>query len=191
VIVDFTIAYRAAGQLLEDGEPDPKYPGAAALAANVDDFFGDSREWLPIIRSGRRSERVERRLIDLYFEKVLGDRFKYKASYPVRVDPSLPWRIRVAGPPRRKKRLSARLSCNLAGSSAWLILLREALRLPERTQTCPQDLSPSNERAAAHRRVAVASPMGPAVGARLQQPKQLSGVFFAMRLLVSAIGKVV
>src|SRR5205823_4113108 len=31
-----------------------------------------------------RSERVERRLIDLYFEKVLGGRFKYKASYPVR-----------------------------------------------------------------------------------------------------------
>jgi len=79
VIVDFTIAYRAAGQLFDDGEPDPKDAGAAALAANVDDFFGGSREWLPIIRS-RRSERVERGLIDLYFEKVLGGRFKYKAS---------------------------------------------------------------------------------------------------------------
>jgi three-Cys-motif partner protein len=84
VIVDFTIAYRAAGQLLPSGEPDSKYPGARALAANVDDFFGGTRDWLPIIRSGRRSESIERLLIDLYFENVLGGRFKYKAPYPVR-----------------------------------------------------------------------------------------------------------
>jgi hypothetical protein len=42
VIVDFTIARRAAGQLLESGRPDPRYPGAAAFASNVYDFFGES-----------------------------------------------------------------------------------------------------------------------------------------------------
>lgn len=99
VIVDFTIAYRAAGQLLKDGEPDPRYPGAAALASNVDEFFGDSRDWLPIVRSGRRSERIERELIALYFENVLGGRFEYKAAYPVRRNYTAPpryWIVNAA-----------------------------------------------------------------------------------------------
>lgn len=99
VIVDFTIAYRAAGQLLDNGEPDPKYAGAAALAANVDEFFGGSRAWLPVIRSGPRSEQIERDLIDLYFENVLGGRFKYKAPYPVRRNYTAPpryWIVNAA-----------------------------------------------------------------------------------------------
>jgi three-Cys-motif partner protein len=99
VIVDFIIAYRAAGQLLDNGEPDPKYPGAAALAANVDDFFGGTREWLPIIRSGPRCDDIERKLIDLYFENVLGGRFSYTAAYPVRRNYTAPpryWIVNAA-----------------------------------------------------------------------------------------------
>lgn len=99
VIVDFTIAYRAAGQLLKAGDPDPRYPGAAALASNVDDFFGDSRDWHPIVRSGPRSERIERELIDLYFENVLAGCFEYKAAYPVRRNYTAPpryWIVNAA-----------------------------------------------------------------------------------------------
>jgi three-Cys-motif partner protein len=83
VIAGFSFVHRTGGQLTEIGAPRPDIPGAAANVATVGAFFG-THAWRAIALGGKDAAARERDYLQLYFDDVLGARFKYKLPYPVR-----------------------------------------------------------------------------------------------------------
>jgi three-Cys-motif partner protein len=83
VIAGFSFVHRTGGQLNADRTPRVDIPGAAANVANVDAFFGGAA-WRVIATSGWETGQRESAYLRLYFEDVLGARYEYKLSYPVR-----------------------------------------------------------------------------------------------------------
>lgn len=90
VMAMLTFVPRAAGQIDEAGNPRTDIPGASALKDGMDAFFGTD-EWLPIAK-GRNLDEEERarRLISLYFDRVVPDRYLYRSAFPVRPQPGRP-----------------------------------------------------------------------------------------------------
>src|ERR1700694_5848199 len=86
VIVHFGIVRRAAGQLLPDGSANPRIKPSDATTRNVDEFFGTS-EWRRIALDPS-VDGVEKEIgyLRLYFESVLGDRYRFKSAYDVRAE---------------------------------------------------------------------------------------------------------
>jgi three-Cys-motif partner protein len=83
VMASFSFVHRTGGQLTARGVPRPDIAGATANVAIVDAFFG-SHAWRAIaLGRGTRDER-ERAYLQLFFDDVLGARFRYKLPYPVR-----------------------------------------------------------------------------------------------------------
>jgi three-Cys-motif partner protein len=82
VNVQFTIVHRTRGQLLPNGEPNPAFPGSAALAKNIDEFFG-TPAWREIAVNGKSFKEQEVEYLQLYFDSVVGPRFSCKHAYPV------------------------------------------------------------------------------------------------------------
>lgn len=84
VVVIMTVLHRIAGQLLRSGQPNPAIPGAAKNVENITAFFG-TEAWIEIaLRTDLNREEKENLYIDLYFESVLGSRYRYKSAYEVR-----------------------------------------------------------------------------------------------------------
>jgi hypothetical protein len=83
VIAGFAFVHRTGGQLTPEGNPRPDIAGATANVATVDAFFG-TPSWRLIARGGASTPQRERGYLQLYFDAVLGERFKYKLPYPVR-----------------------------------------------------------------------------------------------------------
>jgi len=84
VVIDFSIAHRSAGKLLDNGTPNPESAGSAKTAENVDAFFDGDTRWRKIAKNPRLSayER-EQQYLDIYFKDVLGARYGFKSAYPV------------------------------------------------------------------------------------------------------------
>lgn len=84
IILHFQVLHRTAGWLLDAGHADPSISGSDVAAAGFDAVF-DSVRWRYIACTPglTRAER-ERRYLDLYFETVLGDRYRWKCAFPVR-----------------------------------------------------------------------------------------------------------
>jgi three-Cys-motif partner protein len=83
VIAGFSFVHRTGGQLTPMGAPRSDIPAAAANATLVDEFFG-SAAWRAIAVSRRPTATRERSYLQLYFDDVLGARFRYKLPYPAR-----------------------------------------------------------------------------------------------------------
>ncbi len=84
IILHFKVIHRTAGMLLSTGHANPAIPSATAAAATIDALF-DSPRWRfiacnPSLNASQR----ERMYVDLFFEEVLGDRFRWKCAFPVR-----------------------------------------------------------------------------------------------------------
>lgn len=85
MILHFKVIHRTAGMLLPTGHVDPNIPGAERAAAMLDSVFGTHR-WRMIAKNPRIDsvEGRERAYLDLYFEEVLGDRYRWCCAYAVR-----------------------------------------------------------------------------------------------------------
>ncbi len=85
IVIDFSIVHRSAGQLLEDGSPNPALATAAKNAANVDAFFDGDQGWRRVAKQPSLAAiDRERTYLDMYFSDVLGSRYAFKSAYPVR-----------------------------------------------------------------------------------------------------------
>lgn len=85
MILHFKVIHRTAGMLLPTGHADPTIPGAERAAAMLDSVFGTHR-WRMIAKHPRIDsvEERERAYLDLYFEEVLGGRYRWCCAYAVR-----------------------------------------------------------------------------------------------------------
>jgi three-Cys-motif partner protein len=83
VNVQFAVVHRTRGQLLPNGEPNPEIPGSSALVQNIDDFFG-TEDWRAIATNGKPFREQEQEYLQLYFDSVVGPRFRCKNAYPVK-----------------------------------------------------------------------------------------------------------
>lgn len=85
MVLHFKVIHRTAGMLLDTGHANPTIPPAAKSAAMIDAVFNSPR-WRFIAKSPRYGtvEARERAYLALYFEEVLGRRFRWKCAYPVR-----------------------------------------------------------------------------------------------------------
>lgn len=83
VNVQFAVVHRAGGMLLPDGEPDPANVVAKGNVENIDEFFGTT-DWRKIALSGQPKNEREAAYLRLYFDTVVGHRYRSKHAYPVR-----------------------------------------------------------------------------------------------------------
>lgn len=84
IIVHFGVVHRIGGMLDASGNPLASLPKAAGQATTIDMFFGTSA-WRPIaVDRTLSTEEKSARYLNVYFDSVLGKRYRYKCAYAVK-----------------------------------------------------------------------------------------------------------
>ena len=83
LILHLKVIHRTGGQLILTGEGNPLIPGAEHAAQTIDAALATSA-WRRIALGEGSAETKERAYLSLYFQNVLGNRYRWKCAYPVR-----------------------------------------------------------------------------------------------------------
>lgn len=84
IVLHFKGVHRTGGKLLPTGHANPAFPDAVKAAATHDAVFGGPRWRYIAVDPTLDAAQREDKYLDIYFEDVLGPRYRYKCAFPVR-----------------------------------------------------------------------------------------------------------
>jgi hypothetical protein len=84
IVLHFKVVHRTGGMLVPTGHPNPEIKVASKNAATLDAVFGGPRWRYIAVDPKLDAAQRERKYVNLYFEDVLGGRYRYKCAFPVR-----------------------------------------------------------------------------------------------------------